>query len=97
MTKRTIIIDGKNFIDRESFFEETDKVLTKDLGWQTGHNPDAFNDLLCGGFGVFGYDEPIKLIWINFAKSRNDLGQELTDTLVEIITGHDHIEFTIID
>lgn len=78
MNKQTIIINGENFSDLESFYDEIDRVLTKDLDWQTGHNLDAFNDLLRGGFGVYEYEEPIRLIWENFSKSKSDLGLEAT-------------------
>ena len=97
MNKQTITINGNNFSDLETFYNEIDNVLTKDLDWQTGHNLDAFNDLLRGGFGVYEYEGPIKLVWTNFTISQKTLGQELIDTLVEIITGHEHIEFTTID
>jgi len=53
-------------------------VLTKDLDWQTGHNLDAFNDLLLGGFGVYEFGEPIILIWKNILKSKTDLGFDAT-------------------
>ena len=46
------------------------------MEWKTGHNLDALNDLLRGGFGVFD-DEPIKIKWINYEKSKNDLGNEM--------------------
>ncbi len=36
----------------EGFYDEIDRVLTKDLDWKTGHNLNALNDLLRGGFGV---------------------------------------------
>ncbi len=78
MHKQTIIINGDNFADLESFYDEIDRVLTKDLDWQTGHNLDAFNDLLRGGFGVYDYDEPVKLIWKRVSKSKADLGLEAT-------------------
>ena len=76
--KQTIIINGENFSDLESFYDEIDRVLTKDLDWSTGHNLDAFNDLLRGGFGIYEYKEPIKLIWKNISKSKTDLGIEAT-------------------
>ena len=38
-------IDGNNFSDLEGFYNEIDKILTKDLNWKTGHNLDAYNDL----------------------------------------------------
>ena len=72
-------------------------MLTKDLDWKTGHNLNAFNDLLRGGFGVYEYEEPVKLVWTNFSNSKKTLGQELIDRLVEVITDHDHIEFTTTD
>ena len=97
MSKQTIIINGDNFSDMETFYDEIDNVLTKNLDWKTGHNLNAFNDLLCGGFGVFEYDEAVKIIWTNFSKSKKDLGQEMTDTLLEIIAGHDHIELSKVD
>ena len=78
MDKITIIINGDNFSDLKSFYDEIDRILTKDLDWQTGHNLDAFNDLLRGGFGVYEYEEPINLIWKNISKSKTDLGKETT-------------------
>jgi RNAse (barnase) inhibitor barstar len=97
MKQITAIINGDNFYDLESFYDEIDRVLTKDLGVKTGHNFDAFNDILCGDFGVFSYYETLKLIWTNFSKSKNLLGDELMSTLTDIINKHDHIEFIIID
>jgi len=91
--KKTIIIDGANFSNLKSFYEEIDRVLTKDLDWDTGHNLDALNDLLRGGFGVYEYAEPVKIIWKYFSVSKSKLGNKVTDTLLEIIVNHDHIEF----
>lgn len=76
--RRKIVIDGNNFDDLEGFYCEIDKLLTKDLTWQTGHNLDAFNDLLRGGFGVHEYGEPILISWENFEKSRHDFGYTAT-------------------
>lgn len=134
MNKQTILINGNNFSDLESFYDEIDRVLTKDLDWDTGHNLDAFSELLLGGFGVYEYKEPIKLIWKNSLKSKTDLGlnatkkwyeeriifweddeenlqhfenglkeltenngQTLFDIILEIISEHEHIEFSTID
>jgi RNAse (barnase) inhibitor barstar len=97
MKQITVTINGDNFNDLESFYEEVDRFLTKDLDVETGHNLDAFNDILCGDFGVFSYNESLKLIWINFSKSKNFLGEELISTLTNIINEHDHIEFITID
>ncbi len=97
MSKQTIIINGDNFADLESFYDEIDDALTKDLDWETGHNLNAFNDLLRGGFGVYDYEEPVKIVWTKFSKSKKKLGEELTATLLEIIADHEHIEFETID
>jgi RNAse (barnase) inhibitor barstar len=91
------IINGDNFTDLESFYDEVDRNLTKNLNFRTGHNLNAFNDILCGGFGVFSYNESLKLIWTNFSKSKKLLGKELISTLTEIISGHNHIEFITSD
>lgn len=93
MSKQTITIKGENFSDLESFYNEIDRVLTKDLDWQTGHNLDAFNDLLRGGFGVYEYAEPVKIVWTHFSVSKDKLGDGLINKLLEIIADHDHIEF----
>ncbi len=126
MTKQTITINGNNFSGLETFYDEIDYVFTKDLNWETGHNLDAFNDLLRGGFGVYEHEEPITLIWKNIAKSKSDLGFETTkryfeqniannklnaqfwidklkelingngqtlfEIIIDIISGHEHIE-----
>lgn len=76
--EKKVIIEGNKFNDIEEFYSEIDKVLTKDLTWKTGHNLDAFNDLLNGGFGVHEYGEPITIIWKNSDKSKIDLGYSAT-------------------
>lgn len=78
MAKQEIILDGNRFANLEEFYLEADRILTKNLDWKTGHNLNAFNDLLRGGFGVFEYDEPIRLLWINSQRSENLLGFEAT-------------------
>ena len=97
MKQITVNINGDNFSDLESFYNEVDRVLTKDLNFKTGHNLDAFNDILYGDFGVFSYKETLKLIWTNFSKSKILLGDELISTLTDIINGHDDIKFITID
>jgi len=91
--EQIIILDGNNFSDEEGFYNEVDKILTKNLNWKTGHNLDAFNDLLRGGFGVYEHEEPVSLKWVNFEKSKKDLGEKFTDTIMDIILSHEHVEF----
>lgn len=95
MDKQAITINGNRFTDLETFYDEIDSLFTKDLDWKTGHNLNAFNDLLWGGFEVYEYEERIKLIWVNFSKSKRLLGEDLINVLVQIIIGHEHIEFVI--
>lgn len=84
-----IIIDGNNFSDLEGFYDEIDRLLTKDLDWKTGHNFDAFNDLLRGGFGVHD-DQPLKIKWVNYSKSKKELGDRTILILLEIILDFDN-------
>jgi RNAse (barnase) inhibitor barstar len=91
---KTFILDGNSFSDMEGFYVNIDKLLTKNLQWETGHNLNAFNDLLRGGFGVHEYNEPITIKWINYSKSKKDLGDETVLMLLEIMlncneTDHD--------
>lgn len=76
--RREFVINGGKFNDIGGFYLEVDILFTKGLDWRTGHNLDAFNDILRGGFGVHEYGEPIKIIWMNFAKSRKDFGYKAT-------------------
>lgn len=105
MERVQIVIDGEKFSTLEEFYDEMDCLLTRNLSWSTGHNLDAFNDLLRGGFGLHEYGQGLDIRWINAAKSRRDFGyfrnrreqekgQTLFDLLVEIIldtddSGHD--------
>ena len=87
---KEFILDGNNFHDLEGFYAEIDKLLTKDLSWKTGHNLDAFNDLLRGGFEVHEYEEPIIIKWTNYEKSKKNLGNETVLTLLEIFLDCDN-------
>lgn len=76
MDIKIITIDGSKFNNLEEFFLEADRVFAKDL--ILGHNLDAFNDLLRGGFGVREYGEPLRLIWKYSDKSKENLGYPAT-------------------
>lgn len=82
--RKEFTIDGNNFDNLEGFYTEIDKILTMDLTFKTGHNFVAFNDILRGGFGVFD-EEPITLKWINYEKSKKDLGNKTILILLETI------------
>ncbi|RYY55527.1 MAG: hypothetical protein EOO09_10270 [Chitinophagaceae bacterium] len=96
--RKLIVIDGSRFTDEEGFYDEADRVLTRDLNWQTGHNMDAFNDLLRGGFGVADFFEPVTVVWKDSARSKAVLkeminGSILYELLAGIIREHPHIDF----
>lgn len=54
-------IDGARFSTLEEFFDEVSRVLIPGVFW--GHNLDAFNDILRGGFGT--PEEGFSLVWRN--------------------------------
>jgi RNAse (barnase) inhibitor barstar len=81
--KKEIILDGNNFSSLAEFYEEIQNKLTKDLDWEIGRNLDAYNDVLRGGFGVYEYEEAIKLLWKNSEKSKKDLGFPETIKYIE--------------
>lgn len=89
---REFILDGDRFDDLEGFYDEIDRLLTKGLDWKTGHNLDAFNDLLCGGFGVHEYGEPIRIKWTHYRKSKKDLGDQMFLKLLEIMLNCDNTD-----
>ena len=77
-----IYFDGNVIHDLKSFYDEADRKLTD--GFKSGHNLDAFNDLLRGGFGVFD-NEHVDLHWTQFQKSSATLPQRDLRIILEII------------
>jgi len=63
-------IDGAKFSTLEEFYDEISRVLILGANW--GHNLDAFNDILRGGFGT--PEEGFVLCWKNSQLSRERLG-----------------------
>lgn len=93
MQKQIITINGKNFSDLAGFYDEIERVLTKNLGWRIGRNLDAFEDILYGtGYGVFEVTDSIKLVWENYSKSQVDLGLEETRKYYERIIANSDME-----
>lgn len=81
------MIDGDHFSDLDGFYDEIYSVMTcrSDRDRNVGYNLDSLNDVLRGGFGMHGYGEPVQITWKNFAKSRDDLGTEMTEKILEIM------------
>ncbi|MEY9863023.1 hypothetical protein ABH935_008672 [Catenulispora sp. GAS73] len=78
-----LTIDGSRFDDYEGFTVEFTKLLTE---WTWRGHLDAFNDILRGGFGT--PEDGFVLRWLDSARSRELLGAEKFDQLVEIILDH---------
>ena len=81
--EKTITLDGNRFSTFETFFNEVEDKLTQNLEWKIGRNLDAFDDVLCGGFGIHDCDDYLVIKWINSHKSKNDLGWNETIKYLE--------------
>jgi RNAse (barnase) inhibitor barstar len=68
--KATYEIDGRDFSTLQEFYEVISRVLIPGAEW--GHNLDAFNDILRGGFGT--PEDGFVLRWVNSQLSRDRLG-----------------------
>jgi len=87
---KEIIVDGNAFDNKHGFYEAFEKALMMGDKWEMGHNLDAFNDVLRGGFGVHEYGEKLVIRWINIAKSRAQLGDDFIDIVISIIEDVDN-------
>ncbi|HCE43801.1 MAG TPA: barnase inhibitor [Lentisphaeria bacterium] len=79
-------IDGDRFSTLEEFYSEISRVLIPNSCW--GHNLDAFNDILRGGFGT--PEGGFILRWKNSSKSRELLGYPETVRQLEERLGKCH-------
>lgn len=70
MAKAQYEIDGRDFATLEEFYGVVSRVLIPGTMW--GHNLDAFNDILRGGFGT--PEGGFILRWKNSMVSRERLG-----------------------
>jgi RNAse (barnase) inhibitor barstar len=70
MAKVVYEFDGRDFSTLQEFYDMISRVLIPGAEW--GHNLDAFNDILRGGFGT--PEGGFVLRWKNSAVSRERLG-----------------------
>ena len=94
---QVFVIDGNNFDDIGSFYNECETVFgIKKGSW--GRNLDAFNDVLRGGFGnIPSNNGDFILVWKNSKRSKQVMkGFYSFDKVVSVITsqnsGHDKIQ-----
>jgi len=74
------IIEGFRIVSLETFFDEITRVVVPGSSW--GHNLDAIDDILRGGFGT--PDEGIILKWSHSRFSKEKLGYAETVRQLEI-------------
>src|SRR3954451_19228666 len=79
-------IDGCDFSTLQEFFDVISRVLVPGAEW--GHNLDAFNDILRGGFGT--PEGGFVLRWRNHEASRERLGYVETGRQLERKLGRCH-------
>ena len=73
-------IDGSRFTTLEEFFDEVSRAMIPRHQW--GHNLDAFNDVLRGGFGT--PPGGFTIVWKNHALSKERLAWEETVRQLEL-------------
>lgn len=84
---KTYEIDGERFSTLEEFYDEIDRVMHLSH-W--GHNLDAFNDILRGGFGTPEIGFAIR--WKNHKTSQERLGYAETARQLKLRLEHCHPE-----
>jgi RNAse (barnase) inhibitor barstar len=83
MAKVLYEIDGRDFATLDEFYNVIGRVLIIPGGATTwGHNLDALNDILRGGFGT--PDDGFVIRWVHSALSRERLGYPETARQLEI-------------
>jgi RNAse (barnase) inhibitor barstar len=82
VAKRIYVLDGRNMTSLARFYDEVDRVMQL-ADW--GHNLDAFNDILRGGFGTPEGGFVLKIT--HSARARSSIGS-LFDVLLDIIKIH---------
>ena len=86
MAKAVYEIDGDDFATLQEFYDVVSRVLIPGAEW--GHNLDALNDILRGGFGT--PEGGFILRWKNSAISREQLGYPETVRQLERRLTHCH-------
>lgn len=88
--EKWILFDGRKIHGIDDFYDQAEQQLTNcSDDFKSGHNLDAFNDLLWGGFCVHEYGEPLHIVWIFADESRQALGDELYQKIISIIQEHE--------
>jgi RNAse (barnase) inhibitor barstar len=75
----TYILDAEKFNNLEGFYTTIYGLMDWQEDWAPGHNLDALNDVLYGGFGP----DPVILIWQQAGKSKAELGLAATQAFYQ--------------
>ncbi len=78
MDDAAFVIDGNRFDDIPGFYAEINWLFMASEDWQLGNSLDALDDMLHGGYGALQSHPVATVTWVNFAKSRSDLGVDAT-------------------
>lgn len=81
-------IDGRRFSTLDGFYTEVSIYIIPDVFW--GHNLDAFNDILRGGFGTPPGGFTIR--WLHHRRSMDRLGYPGTVRYLESVLESCHPE-----
>ena len=90
--KKVVLLDSRDFDSINEFYEEIQKKLTRNLDWKIGHNLNALNDVLLGGFCFHGYEEPARVIWIFSEKSKQDFGEEYFESILSVFENNKNVK-----
>ncbi len=80
---KKIVIEGKNIVDIDTFYEEINRVFMPNENWRLGNSLDGLNDLLYGSFGEIVGSEPVEIQWKDIEHVKAALGLETTRAFYE--------------
>jgi len=90
-TRKKFIIEGSRIHDKESFYDEINRVFCPDFKGM-GHNLDALVDVLRGGFGTFEYDEKIIVEFNDYKNAQKNLGEAYFSKIIEVFHEEEDLE-----
>ena len=88
--RRAYYLDGSKMKTKDEFFDEVQRIFCPAFK-HFERNLDAFDEILRGGFGIFGRNEPIVLYFKNHVIAKKHLGEDFYNKILGIIRKHDHI------
>lgn len=87
----TYEINGAKFRARGSLFGHLESVFCRPGGTSLRENLDVFAEILEGGFDGPAKNERITVRWVNLAKSRERLTEQLYNDLLDVLRTADTV------